>query len=150
MKMKNMRKKSVAILAGLAIAGTIGASAASLGGLGGQDLGADAGEVVSCDTDGVSLAYGTKFDPTAVDGDLVTGVYIVESVTVTLVNAACNGQDFALALTDGTALLGLETTGEVLLGVTGPNEFTIPIDAANKIAAEDVTDAALSISGTTV
>ena len=138
MKMKNMRKKSVAILAGLAIAGTVGASAASLGGLGGNDLGADAAEVVSCDTDGVVLAYETSFDA-------ATGEYEVDTVTVSSVNAACDGQDFGLTLTDGTNVLGTEATGQVALTA---GSFSVTVD--DGIAAELVTDAALVISGATV
>ena len=142
MKMKNMRKKSVAILAGLAIAGTVGASAASLGGIGGDDLGADAAAVESCDTDGVVLDYSYQYDATAAE-------YLVSSVDVTAVNAACAGQDYALNLTledDAGDISEVETTGASL--ALTDNAFTVTL--ASPVSAEQVVNAALVISGAPV
>ena len=90
-KSKSMRKKSVAVLAGLAIAGAVGASAASLGGLNSDNLGADTGEVASCDTDGIDVGYTTEYNATAAE-------YIVTSIDLTDINALCESQDFDLTV----------------------------------------------------
>lgn len=135
MKMKNVRKKSIALVAGLVIVGTVGASAATLNGLGDENLGADAADVVSCDTNGVDLSYNTSFDSTSNE-------YEVDSVTVSSVAPACDGQAFSLTLTDGSSILGLTETGTVVLA---SGAFDVSLD--DGVSAEAVTLAALSISG---
>ena len=50
--------------AGLAIASAVGASAASLGGLGSADLGADTTDVGACDSDGIDVHWRPVFDAT--------------------------------------------------------------------------------------
>ncbi len=57
-----LKKKVIAVVAGLAIAGAVGASAASLGGVGGEDLGADTGDVAACDTDGIDVDWRPVFN----------------------------------------------------------------------------------------
>ena len=54
---RRRRRIAVAVIAGVGTFGVIGASAASLGGITGSSLGADAAVIGSCDTDGVSLTY---------------------------------------------------------------------------------------------
>ena len=147
-KSKNMRKKSVAILAGIALAGAVGASAASLGGLGGEDLGADTGDVASCDTDGIIVAYTTSFDAAA-------GEYLVDSIELTDVNVACNGQayDLTVLLTDFDALPAPTAMAPLAFAGTVPAASigTVSIDTTGTpVSAESVDGLAMSISGTTV
>ena len=154
-KSKNMRKKSVAILAGIAIAGAVGASAASLGGLGGEDLGADTGDVASCDTDGVTVGYSTSYSAAA-------GEYVVDSIDLSGINLACSGQDFDLTvlMSEFDDALGAPQapvaeapigpfTG--LIGPTGAQSIDTSFATTGQtVPAEHVAGLALSISGTTV
>ena len=149
-KSKNMRKKSVAILAGIAIAGAVGASAASLGGLGGEDLGADTGDVASCDTNGIIVAYSTSYSPAA-------GEYVVDSIDLTDVNAACEGQTFDLTvlLTDPDVVTPIPPTTVAFTGPIAQVGGAQSIDTSfattgQTVPAEHVDGLAMSISGTTV
>jgi hypothetical protein len=143
MKSKSMRKKSVAILAGLAVAGGVGASAASLGGLNSDNLGADTGDVASCDIDGIDVDYATEFDSE-------TGEYLVSAINLTDIDAACEAQVFSLTVLGDAVEPSTEEI--VLLVETGPvaqigGAQSIPVDATAGLTAESVTGLAMSISG---
>jgi hypothetical protein len=126
-----------ALLIGLAAFGLVGAAAASLGGLGGQKLGADDSVVASCDTDGVTLAYTNTYDPT-------TGVYRVTAVTVSGINTACNTESMSVTLKDSTgASLG---TGTAVVNVSAA-PFAQTVTIAPTAAAKSVVGAAVVISG---
>ncbi len=140
MKSKNLRKKSVAVLAGLAIAGAVGASAATLGGLGGEDLGADTGDVASCDTDGVDVGYTTEFDATA-------GEYLVTELNLSDINANCEGQDFDLTVLDGSDAV-LDSFSGVIAQTGGAQDITVTTTGG--LSAEAIEGLAMSISGATV
>ena len=95
----NKRKMAVAVLAGLALTGLVGASAASLGGIRGGTLGADAEDVISCDTDGVDVVVQHLVQvrrgcsrPDAADG--INGHFNVDSVTLSDVNVDCVGKAY--------------------------------------------------------
>lgn len=133
--MKNMRKKSVAVLIGLAVTGLVGASAASLGGIESDDLGADVGVVGSCDSTGVDVAFTTAVD---------AGVIEVRQVNVTDVESpACDGQDFTVELLDASdASLG-SRAGVVPAG----GDFTTNF-VSQDVDANAVVGIAITISGT--
>ena len=150
-KSKSMRKKSIAILAGVAIAGAVGASAASLGGLGGEDLGADTGDVASCDTDGITVGYTTEYNATA-------GEYVVTDIDLSDINAACALQDFDLmvlmseyddALGEPQAPVAEAPIGPFtgVIGATGSQSISM---GTTIVPAEHVSGLAMSISGATV
>jgi len=131
--MKNMRKKSVAVLAGLAVAGIVGASAASLGGVRSEDLGADVGVVGSCDTNGVDVDFATSVSGGAVN---------VASLTLSDVNAACTGQAVQVTLLDGTnAQLG--SAGTATANGTG----SVTVSGFGTVSAAAVEGIAVVISG---
>lgn len=118
-KAPRRRRRGAVILLGIGAFGLAAASAASLGGLTTGSLGADNGAVASCDTDGVTIAYGT---PTY---DAAAGLYKVGSVTVSGIAAACNGKTVYVTLSDSTnASLGggsaavAGTSATVTLGTT--------------------------------
>lgn len=90
------------------------ALAASLGGLTPANLGADGGAVASCDTDGVSADYSVTFD----DG---LGAYAVDTVTVSGIADACDGQTLHVTLAD--------SSGNALVSETA----SIPSDAATSV-----------------
>jgi hypothetical protein len=88
----NIRNKGLAVLAGVGVAGLVGAAAASLD-LTSSSLGADANVVASCDTDGIDVNWGTGFNSLAQRFDL-------QSVELTGVAAACDGLDLEIVITD--------------------------------------------------
>lgn len=129
---------ALALAAGLTAAGAVLSSAATLGGLGGPDLGADTETVASCDTDGVSVDYTTTYDT-------ATSQYVVSGLTLQGVAAACAGQDAEVTLAGTGGPLGSGTR----TGVSGTN-VAVPLTAtapATAIRAEDVTRIAVVISG---
>ena len=85
------------MLLGLVAATAVGASAASLGGLDSNELGADTGVVASCDTNGMDVRYRTRYHAPS-DG------YRVQRVIFRFVSEACDGLPYQLTLfgNDGT------------------------------------------------
>jgi hypothetical protein len=94
----SMKRSLVAGVAGLAIAGGVFASAASLGGVSSTNLGSSATVVSSCDTDGVELDYTTSYDADA-------GIYRVREVKLAGIDASCAGEavEVSLKKADGTS-----------------------------------------------
>ncbi len=90
MKPSRIKKQVIAVVAGLAIAGAVGASAASLGGVGGQDLGADTGDVEACDTDGIDVDWTPVFDP-------ASGEYVAE-FTLADIDLDCVNNPYKLSI----------------------------------------------------
>ena len=138
----NNRKKSVAVLAALGAFGAMTASAATLGGLNSDSLGADQTVVASCDTNGIKLAYTNAFD-------LATFAYKTNAVVVSSVNPACSGKNFRLTLSSATVSLG-ESSGVVPAtgGVAGtPDTGTFTVAFAPTVDSKSVTQAALVITG---
>jgi hypothetical protein len=93
-----MKRTLIAGIAGLAVAGGVFASAATLGGVDSNNLGSSATVVASCDTDGVTLDYTTTYDA-------ASGIYRVNAVNLDGVNDTCKGQDIEVSLkkADGTS-----------------------------------------------
>jgi hypothetical protein len=142
MKMKSMRKKSVAILAGLAVAGAVGASAANLG--------AETGIVASCDDNGINVDYTTVFDSDV-------GEYLVTAINLSDVSPGCAGQtyDFTAIDGDGVIIFAAADGTLTLSGAVGDepntndgNTASIPVPEGAEFLAESLEGIALSISGT--
>lgn len=97
-KLTNIKKQVAAVTAGLAIAGAVGASAASLGGLESDQLGADTGVVAGCDDNGIDVRYRTAYHRRS-------GQFRVNRVILRNVSAECRGLPYQLALfgADGTS-----------------------------------------------
>jgi hypothetical protein len=124
--MASTRRKSAAIaLAVVGIAGLSLAAAAQLT-ITSDQLGAGAIAVGSCDEDGVLVAYTTA---------LSSGVYTVDEVIVSDIDAGCDTQTMKVAL-DGVQVFSgvLDATGTETIAVVG-------------VDAEDVEDIAIVISG---
>ena len=100
-----MKKLLLSSAAGIATSTAVFAMAATLGGITSTGLGADTTVVASCDTDGVSVAYTTTWDaPNA--------IYEVTTVTVSGLNAACDGKAISVSLTNAAgdvSVTGTET-----------------------------------------
>ena len=86
-----MKRTIVAAIAGLAIAGGVFASAASLGGVSSSNIGASTTVVASCDTDGVKLDYKTGWDAES-------GTYLVRAVSIDGISEQCKGQNIEVSL----------------------------------------------------
>lgn len=127
-------RRGAVVLLGLGAFGLAAASAASLGGLTTGSLGADNAAVASCDTNGVTLAYGT---PTY---DATSGVYRVSTATVSGIAAPCVGKTVSVTLADsaGASLGG----GSAVL--TAGTSVTIPLSTS--ASAKAVVNSAVAIS----
>ena len=105
------------LIAALAVGGVLAAgaygAAASLGGIGTSSLGADATAVLSCDTNGVTVAYNSAYSNSAPAG------YKVDSVAVTGIDDDCNGLTVSATLTKGGASIA---SGQAAVGVGGPDD----------------------------
>ena len=88
--MKSTRRRRV--LLAIAMAG--GVSAASLGGLRADDVGAENAVIASCDANGVDAEYRTNFHPPSRQ-------FRVNQVVVRNVSEACDGLTYELTLFDG-------------------------------------------------
>ncbi|WP_156253590.1 hypothetical protein [Pseudactinotalea terrae] len=135
--MKQLRKKNVvAVLAGVAVATAVAASAASLGGLTTQWLGANSNVVQSPITGGLDVTWDTAYD-----ADL--GYYIVSGFTIDTTDETetlPQGADvqLTLQLAEGTA----EVEGTVATGGTVDFTTTLP-----DIAAHDVEGVSVVVTG---
>jgi len=117
------RRKALALVVGAAVACTVAASAASLGGVSSDTIGTDAVTVASCDTDGVSVAYTTAYDATV-------GRYQSTAVTVSSIDAACNGNAISVTLSDA-ANASLDTATGTVAGTSQVLTLTgIGVDAS--------------------
>jgi hypothetical protein len=126
----SMRKRTLAVVLGLLVFSLIAASAATLGGVRSDQLGADVGVVASCDTDGVDVAFTTSY---------IGGEYLVTSVELTDVSEDCDGQDVSVQLTSDGGTLG---SGAGVADDSG--SLSVTVDPSS---AEDVTGLAVVISG---
>lgn len=130
----NIRNKGLAVLAGVGVAGLVGAAAASLD-LTSSSLGADAQVVASCDTDGIDVNWVTGYNATAQRFDL-------EDVELTGVAAACDGLDLEIVITDAADASIATFSGSAASGTTTA-ALSTPVDA------EAVEGIAVVISGPT-
>lgn len=132
--MKKLPKKNVmAVLAGVAVAVAVTASAATLGGLDTQHLGANSTEVVAPVTKGVSVTWDTRYDATAKH-------YVVDDFDLTAGGGQTIPADAEVRITltgeNGASL------GE-FVSTNGGDSYTGP----STIAAHDVEGASVAIIG---
>ena len=130
----DINKKRLTVgLVGLAMFGGVIASAATLGGLTSNELGANDTVVAACDTDGVAIAYTNAYDAT-------TAEYTVTTATISGIAAGCVGQTLDVTLS-GAAGVSL---GSGTVTVAGASEA---VAITGTVSAEAVTGAAVVISG---
>jgi len=102
--MMKLRRKMLAVLSGLLVFGLVSAAAATLGGLTVRSLGAESEVVASCDNDGIAVDWGITLQ----------GVeYVVDSVELSDVAAACDGLNVEVTIFDG------DSPNNVLATVSG-------------------------------
>ena len=131
--MQTKRRRLAMAALGVAAFGAIAASAAGLGGLNSTSVGSNDTVVASCDTDGVNITYTTSYSATA-------SKYMVTSVTLSGVNAACNGETAAVTVKDGTGA----SIGSGSATVAGTSQA---VSLGAGAAAESVVGASVIISG---
>lgn len=135
-----MRAKKVVFgsLFGLTLFGTALGSAASLGGISADGLGADDTIVASCDTDGVITSYTTAYNTTGSAG------YKVATVTVGGLNNACDGDTIEVRLT-GSSDSSLEAVNKTVETDAGSTSTTLTFGSST--LAESVTGVHVVVSG---
>lgn len=121
--------------AGASAFAAVTASAATLGTITSDQLGANTAVVAPCDTDGLTVSYTTAYDA-ALNG----GVYEVVTAVIGGLDNACNGQSIKIALTNagGTS----QGTGS---GTVASNAATLTLTGDTQVTA--VTRAVIVISG---
>lgn len=135
--MKFQKKSIIAVLAGVVIAGALSASAATLGGIARAELGADANDVASPVTGGVTVTWETEYS-TAASAYVVTDI---ELDTVESEESIPGNAEVKLAVTGKTG----DLLGE-LTSTDGGSTWSGPAS----ILAEDVYGLAVVINGGTV
>lgn len=136
------RRYLIAGLAAIAVFGSVAASAATLGGVTSDSLGADVTTVASCNTThSINLSYATSF---AAGTSTTPGFYKVDSVTVNGINPACIGKNLQLSLTDtnGAAVF---SSASVALPTTGTTNFAVNVPVSGAVPVSAVTGAAVII-----
>ena len=135
--MKIQKKSVVAILAGVAVAGALSASASTLGGIATAAIGADKTSVASPVENGVVVNWDTAYSTTA-------GAYVINGVELSTADASESipaHSDVELAVSGQNGLLGeFESTD-------GGATWTAP---AQSILAQSVTGVAVVINGDAV
>ncbi len=128
----SMKRKTIAIVAGIAVFAAVSASAATLGGLSTSNLGANSNGVVSSVQNGVTVTFTTAYDAT-LGGYKITG----ETLAVTSPDA--------IPATAAVSLTLKDSTGAALATVTGTgSSLGAP---STTVAAHDVYGVSLVING---
>ena len=109
----------------------IAASAATLGGINSESVGADVGVVASCDTTGVDAAFTTSY---------VGNNYVVTGVTISGIDAPCEGLDISVTVSNNSGAVSDSATGVVSGG-----QADLPLGGL--VTAEQLTRVAVVISG---
>lgn len=141
--MKKPRKKNVvAVLAGVAVAAAIASSAATLGGLQTDNLGANSNVVESPIEGGVAVSWTTGFN-SAIDG---VGGYAVDSVHLATVDSdeefpAGSRIEVTLIDINGSAI----TAG--VIGSLGTEGNSVTLTPAATVAAADVYGVSVVVNG---
>jgi hypothetical protein len=131
---RRFRRILVPAAAAVGAAGLIAvASAATLGGITSEAVGADDEIVVACDSDGVTVDYDTAYNST-------TGNYVVTDVTVADLAAGCISQDMQVTLIDSNG----DELEELTATVAGASET---MTLVSLVEAERVTGVAVVIEG---
>lgn len=135
-----MRAKKIVfgLLFGSTVFGTAMGSAASLGGVTTDGLGADNAIIGSCDTDGVTTSYTTAYSTSGTAG------YKVTTVTVSGLANACDGKAIEVRLT-GASSASLETASKTV--ETDSNATSTTLTLTNPALAQSVTGVHIVVSG---
>ena len=124
------RRTLAATTAAIAASGLVAASAATLGSLNTDDLGATQSVVAACQTSGL----GIEWLPAPSYGGPGSNNYMVTGLDITGVLAACNGQNFKVTVaTSGNVSLA-EDTGTVTTGTTSATFSAVAAEDIEKVS----------------
>lgn len=126
------------LLFGVTMFGAVMGSAASLGGITAEGLGADDTIIASCDTDGVTTSYTTAYNTTGSAG------YKVATVSVAGLANACDGKAIEVRLT-GAASASLESVSKTVETDAGSTSTSLTFGSST--LAESVTGVHIVVSG---
>ncbi len=132
-----MKKAIIAVVAGLAVSAGVMASAATLGGVTPQSLGASEAVVASCDSDGVDVDYATSWNS-------ASNNYQLDKVVISGTDAACDGLDIDVAVSNSTGSIKGETTGTV---AANPGATTLTFGSGQVMDSEEVDRVSIQING---
>ncbi len=144
----SLKRMTIAVVAGVAVFAGVSASAATLGGIKTDDVGANSNAVAAQLTGGASVKYSIAYDATANAG---AGAYKVTGVTVAPIGAtesfgASSAINLTLKGTSGASLA--EFTGTGIAGA-GPTTGAVSLTEVGStvIPAYDVQGASLVVNG---
>ena len=129
----SFRKRVTIAVIGASALGLGVASAATLGGLTSESLGADNAVVAGCDPNGLNITYTTAYDAG-------TGKYRTSQAALNGIDAACNGKVMSITFKGAAGVVVASTTATVA-SVAGVQ--TVPVVAP----AENIVGVAVVISG---
>jgi len=143
---KNRKKKLVAILAGVAVAAAVSASASTLGGAYAHGLGADVATTSSVLTQGVVVTWDTEYQ---------AGGYVVKNVTLQAKGTNETipaGADVKLTVTGNTAGDPAAAAGKLteLTKKTSAAAKSVTLPVTGTVPAHDVVGVAVVIDGNNV
>jgi hypothetical protein len=119
-----MKRLLLALLFGTFAYAMAFASAATIGTVTDAGVGAGNTVVASCDTDGVNTAYGSAYSA-------ATPGYNVTTVSVTAINAACNGKAISVTVAKSDGSTPASGTSTVASGAANNIAVTPAIPAGN-------------------
>lgn len=129
-----MKRIVIAVVAGLVVFGGTFAFAAGLGSITTGTVGDSTTVIASCDTDGVTAAFGTP------GWDATNKRYGVTTLNVSNINVACNTDAIKVTLKDGTGASLGEATGVVAAGAAS-------LTFSPSVSAQSVTGMDVVIAG---
>lgn len=135
--MHSKKRLVFGLLFGVTMFGAVMGSAASLGGITADGLGAEAAVIASCDADGVTTAYTTTYNTTGTAG------YKVTTVTVAGLANACDGKAIEVRLT-GAGNASLQAVSKTVETDAGSTSTTLNFGSTT--LAESVTGVHIVIS----
>jgi hypothetical protein len=137
MDMGSKKRLVFGLLFGVTMFGAVMGSAASLGGITADGLGADDTIIASCDTDGVTTSYTTAYNATGSAG------YKVATVTVAGLANACDGKAIEVRLTGAAG--SLEAANKTVESDAGSTSTSLTFGSST--LAESVTGVHIVVSG---
>ena len=136
--MRGNKRLIIGLAVGVAVFAAVFGMAATLGGITTDTLGAEDQIVAACDTtDGVTTSYDTVYNATGTAG------YKVDSVMLGAIDKACEGLDFEVTLSGGTAQ-SIPGTLPSPLPLDGTGSYVVEFDETK--LAEEVTGVHVVIS----
>ena len=112
----------VAVVAAVAVGGTVVASAATLGSLNSNQIGTSSANAAACTSAGLTTSYVTSYVPSTNTWN-VTGVKVSGATLAVPIPATCGGQTISVAVSNGSS----SATGSATLPGVPANPTTVTL-----------------------